>query len=61
MLEALRESQRLQHEFVAFGMNPAVCDVFKITHVARIFHVAGSEEQVLGAANPETSRRAEIS
>jgi anti-sigma B factor antagonist len=47
MLEALRESQRLNRQFVLFGMSPAVRDVFKLTHVIRIFHVADTEEQAL--------------
>jgi anti-sigma B factor antagonist len=49
MLEALRESQRLNRHFVLFGMSPAVHDVFKLTHVIRIFDVAQTEEQALGA------------
>src|SRR3979409_1444979 len=49
MLEALRESQRLNRQFVLFGMSPAVHDVFKLTHVIRIFEVAQTEEQALGA------------
>ena len=47
MLEALRESQRLNRQFVLFGMSPAVHDVFKLTHVIRIFDVAQTEEQAL--------------
>ena len=47
MLEALRESQRLDRQLVLFGMSPAVHDVFKLTHVIRIFQVAQTEEQAL--------------
>jgi anti-sigma B factor antagonist len=49
MLEAQRESQRLNRQFVLFGMSPAVEDVFKLTHVIRIFQVAETEEQAVGA------------
>jgi anti-anti-sigma regulatory factor len=49
MLEALRESQRLNRQFVLFGMSPAVHDVFKLTHVIKIFDVAQTEEQALEA------------
>lgn len=49
MIEALRESQRLKRQFVLFGMNPAVYDVFKLTHVIRIFQVAETEAQALEA------------
>jgi anti-sigma B factor antagonist len=48
MLEALRESQRLNRQFVLFGMSPAVHDVFRLTHVIRIFQVADTEDQALG-------------
>jgi anti-sigma B factor antagonist len=50
MLETLRESQRLNRQFVLFGMSPAVHDVFKLTHVIRIFQVAETEEQALAPA-----------
>ena len=55
LLEALRESQRLNGQFLLFGMNPAVQDVFGITHVARVFHVSDSEEHALGAAKSASS------
>ena len=54
MLEALRESKRLNRQFVLFGMSPAVHDVFKLTHVIRIFQVADTEEQALGSGNVAT-------
>ena len=56
LLEALLESQRRHGQFVLFGMNPAVQDVFKITHVARVFHVAESEEQALSAESSLAGR-----
>jgi anti-sigma B factor antagonist len=49
MIEALRESQRLNRQFVLFGMNPVVYDVFRLTHVIRIFQVADTEQQALEA------------
>lgn len=50
MIEALKEAQRLNHEFVLFGMSPAVHDVFKLTHVIRIFQVAETEDQAVGVS-----------
>jgi anti-sigma B factor antagonist len=47
LLEALLESQRRHGQFVLFGMNPMVCDDFRITHVGKVFQVADSEEQAL--------------
>ena len=49
MIEALKESQRLKHQLILFGMNGLVHDVFKLTHVIQIFHVVETEEQALGA------------
>jgi anti-sigma B factor antagonist len=49
MIEALKESQRLKRQFVLFGMNGLVHDVFKLTHVIQIFQVFETEEQALGA------------
>jgi anti-sigma B factor antagonist len=47
LLETLREAQRLNRTFVLFGMNPSVHEVFKLTHVTRIFQIAETEEQAL--------------
>jgi len=47
LLEALKESQRLSRKFVLFGLSKAVHDVFKLTHVIKIFQVAETEEQAL--------------
>jgi len=57
MLEALRESQRLKRQFVLYGMNPLVHDVFKLTNVLRIFQVVDTEEQALGTGNPHAGRQ----
>jgi anti-sigma B factor antagonist len=48
MIEVLKASQRLNRQFVLFGMSPAVYNVFKLTHVLKIFQVAETEEQALG-------------
>src|SRR5260370_37191972 len=39
IIEVLKQSQRLKNEFVLFGLSPAVQEVFRLTHVVRIFHV----------------------
>ena len=54
MIEALKESQRLKRQFVLFGMNQRVHDVFKLTHVMQIFQVVETEEQALAAGNSHT-------
>ena len=48
LIEALRDSQRLNKEFVLFGLSPA--EVFRLTHVIRVFRVCQTEEEALGAA-----------
>src|SRR5262245_2910473 len=35
LIEVLRGSQRLNKEFVLFGLSPAVLEVFRLTHVIR--------------------------
>lgn len=50
LIEVLRDSQRLNKEFVLFGLSPAVQDVFRLTHVIRIFRVFQTEQEALGAA-----------
>ena len=50
LIEALKNSQRLNKEFVLFGLSPAVEDVFRLTHVIRIFQVFRTEQEALGAA-----------
>jgi anti-sigma B factor antagonist len=47
LIETLRESQRLNRQFVLFGLSPAVHDVFKLTHVIKIFQVMETEQQAL--------------
>ncbi len=50
LIEVLKNSQRLGKEFVLFGMNSAVEDVFRLTHVNRIFRICATEEEAVAAA-----------
>jgi len=50
MIESLKEAQRLAKPFVLFGMSPAVHDVFRLTHVLRIFQVVETEQEAIGAS-----------
>jgi anti-sigma B factor antagonist len=48
-IEVLRDSQRMKKEFVLFGLSPAVLQVFKLTHVIRLFRVFQTEQEALEA------------
>jgi anti-sigma B factor antagonist len=37
LIEVLKSAQRMQMEFVLFGLSPPVQDAFRITHVNRVF------------------------
>jgi anti-sigma B factor antagonist len=50
LIEALKNAQRLQKDFVLFGLSPAVQNVFRLTHVNRIFRIFDTEEQALATA-----------
>ena len=50
LIEALKNAQRLQKEFVLFGLSPAVEDVFRLTHVNRIFRIFATEEEAVSPA-----------
>lgn len=50
LIEVLKNSQRLKMEFVLFGLSPAVEEVFRLTHVIRIFRVFATEQEALGLA-----------
>jgi anti-sigma B factor antagonist len=50
LIEVLKDAQRLQKQFVLFGLNPAVQDVFRLTHVNRIFQVFQTEEEAVTPA-----------
>jgi anti-sigma B factor antagonist len=48
LVEVLNRSQHLKKEFVLFGLSPAVQEVFRLTHVVRIFQVFQTEQEALG-------------
>jgi anti-sigma B factor antagonist len=50
LIEALKNAQRLQKDFVLFGLSPAVQDVFRLTHVNRIFPIFETEEEAVTPA-----------
>jgi anti-sigma B factor antagonist len=50
LIEVLKDSQRLNKEFVLFGLSPAVEEVFRLTHVIRIFQVFQTEQEALETA-----------
>jgi anti-sigma B factor antagonist len=50
LIEVLKDSQRLNMEFVLFGLSPAVQEVFRLTHVIRIFRVFETEQEALETA-----------
>jgi len=50
LIEVLKDAQRLQKEFVLFGISPAVQDVFRLTHVNRIFRIFETEEEAVTTA-----------
>jgi anti-sigma B factor antagonist len=48
LIEVLKRSQLLNKEFVLFGLSPAVQEVFRLTHVVRIFQIFQTEQEALG-------------
>jgi len=50
LIEVLQDSRRLNKEFVLFGLSPAVQEVFRLTHVIRIFRVFPTEQEALETA-----------
>ena len=50
LIEVLKSAQRMQMEFVLFGLSPAVQDAFRLTHVNRVFRIVETEEQALTPA-----------
>jgi anti-sigma B factor antagonist len=48
LIEVLKDSQKRGKEFVLFGLSPAVEQVFRLTHVIRIFQVFQTEQEALG-------------
>lgn len=49
LIEVLKLAQRLKKEFVLFGLSPAVQDVFRLTHVIRVFQVFPTEQEAVGS------------
>ena len=50
LLEVLKSAQRLQKDFVLFGLSPGVQNAFRLTHVNRLFRIVETEEQALAPA-----------
>ena len=50
LIEVLKHSQTSHQEFVLFALSPAVQQVFRLTHVGRIFQIFQTEEEALGSA-----------
>jgi anti-sigma B factor antagonist len=50
LIEVLKDSQRLNKQFVLFGLTPGVEEVFRLTHVIRIFQIFSTEQEALGTA-----------
>jgi anti-sigma B factor antagonist len=50
LIEVLKDAQRLQKDFVLFGLSPAVQDVFRLTHVNRVFRIFETEEEAVAGA-----------
>jgi anti-sigma B factor antagonist len=49
LVEVLKDAQRLNKKFVLFGLNSAVEQVFRLTHVMRIFQVFDTEREATGS------------
>jgi len=50
LIEVLNDSRRLNKQFVLFGLSTAVEEVFRLTHVLRIFRIVQTEQEAVGAA-----------
>ncbi len=50
LIEVFNDSKRLNNEFVLFGLSPAIEEVFRLTHVNRIFRTARTEQEAVGPA-----------
>ena len=50
LIEVLNDSKRLNNEFVLFGLSPAIEEVFRLTHVNRIFRTVRTEQEAVGTA-----------
>jgi anti-sigma B factor antagonist len=49
LIEVLKDAQRLNKKFVLFGLSSAVEQVFRLTHVMRIFQVFNTEQEAIGS------------
>jgi anti-sigma B factor antagonist len=49
LIEVLKDSQRLNKKFVLFGLSSTVEEVFRLTHVMRIFQVFKTEQEAIGS------------
>jgi len=50
LIEVLNDSQRLKKNFVLFGLSSAIEEVFRLTHVIRIFRIVQTEQEAVGGA-----------
>jgi anti-sigma B factor antagonist len=50
LIEVLNDSRRLNNQFVLFGLSTTVEEVFRLTHVIRIFRIVQTEQEALGDA-----------
>jgi anti-sigma B factor antagonist len=50
LIEVLNDSHRLKKRFVLFGLSTAVQQVFRLTHVVRIFRIVQTEQEALDDA-----------
>jgi anti-sigma B factor antagonist len=50
LIEVLNDSRRLNKQFVLFGLSTAVEEVFRLTHVIRIFRIVQTEQEAVGGA-----------
>ena len=50
LIEVFHDSKRLNNEFVLFGLSPAIEEVFRLTHVNRIFRTVRTEQEAVGPA-----------
>jgi anti-sigma B factor antagonist len=48
LIEVLNDSRRLDKRFVLFGLSAAVKEVFRLTHVTRIFRIVQTEQEAVG-------------
>jgi anti-sigma B factor antagonist len=47
LIEVLKDSHRLNKDFVLFGLSSAVEEVFRLTHVIRIFRIVRTEQEAV--------------